>query len=57
MINQLKKRRTIPLKGENITFFELYIYHFPRHKSNLYFAIDMSIIPYLSCMCKYTVLV
>ncbi len=57
MINQLKKRRTIPLKGENITFFELYIYHFPRHKSNLYFAIDMSIIPYLFCMCKYTVLV
>lgn len=32
MVNFLKKRRTIPVRGENMTFFKLQIYHFPKHK-------------------------
>lgn len=33
--NLPKKRRTIPVNRINVTFFQLYIYHFPKHKSNL----------------------
>lgn len=30
-----EKGRTIPIARKNVTFFQLYIHHFPKHKLNL----------------------
>jgi len=35
MTNQLKKGRTIPIRGKKYAFIKLYISHFPQHNFDL----------------------
>lgn len=35
LTNQPEKGRTIPVTRKSVTFFQLYVHHFPIHKLNL----------------------